>query len=154
MVQLEAIKVWDFQPIKASAVEMWSAALSNFKLLPKQGLSSEHLKLQPNFSQKGAGRRVWRSPLAVERGGKPSSLNKEVGREIFISYTPSCPEVLKGVTSLSSAWHVSCLQLCPQFHEILRATEIRTQRVSLNWFLAVEYSDIPVLQGGRHPRRN
>lgn len=138
------IKVWDFQPIKASAVEMWSAALNNFKLLPKQTLCSECLKLQRNFSQKAASCRVWWSPLVVEGGGKPSSLNKEVGWEIFVSLTPSCPEALNGVTALSSAWCVSCLQLCPQSHEILCVTEVGAQRVSLNWFLPAEDSETPV----------
>lgn len=103
------IKVWDLQPIKASAVEMWSAALNNFKLLPKQAFCSDCLKLQHNFSawyaqnlhlmsrseRSQIRQRVWQSPLAVERGGSPSPLNKEVGWEIFISLTPSCPEVLE-----------------------------------------------------------
>lgn len=31
----------------------------------------------------------------MERGGKPSSLNKEIGWEIFVSLAPSCPEVLE-----------------------------------------------------------
>jgi len=136
------IKVWDFQPIKASAVEMWRATL-NFKPLPKQALCSVCLKLQHHFSaqcmprasiqclaQWGASCRVWQSPVTVERGGETSSLNKEVGWEIFVSLPRLVQKYRNRATALSSAWCVSCMQLCPHFHENLCATGIRAESLS------------------------